>query len=335
MSKTTPQPPSPAEVQQVVWMKQVSSLEHIPVDSAPPQPVLSGIDLQMERGQSWGICGDSLYELKLLLEIVANLRPYDKGQCVLMERGMMRRKRRILHHVFYIGSAQMLYDNMNVLEYLMFATDHLWQNSVEKQEQIFEYLIQIGLGHICLTTIRLLTKEERAVVTLLAAAYSPCNLVVLNLPQYTFDEPLRTAVGQISLLLRASGHALLISTPDAELIERSCTHAAYLHKGRLLCSGSVLALKAEHDRVAVVLQDRNLPSLQERLELCLPNCELRLQGNRLLVLPKETEPVTAQQIYEAVTGAGLAPDRMERNPKTLKNAFEELVAQHDLSEQLL
>lgn len=332
MNKAAPHPPAPPEVQQMVWMEQVSSIEHIPVDGAAPLPVLSGIDLQMERGQCWGICGGDLYELKLLLEIVANLRPYDKGQCILMERGMMRRKRKILHHVFYIGSASMLYDNMNVLEYLMFATGHLWQNSVEKQEQIFEYLIQIGLGHICLTSIRLLTKEERAVVTLLAAAYSPCNLVVLNLPQYTFEEPLSSAVGQISLLLRATGHTLLIATPDAGLIERSCTHAAYLHKGRLLCSDSVRGLKSEYDRVAVVLQDRNLPHLQEALRGCLPNCKLRLQDNRLLVLPKENEAVTAQQIYEAITGAGLAPDQMERNPKTLKNAFEELVARHDLSE---
>ena len=54
---------------------------------------------------------------------MANIRPYDRGKCVLIERGMMRSKRVILRHVFYIGSSEMLYNNMNVLEFLMISTN--------------------------------------------------------------------------------------------------------------------------------------------------------------------------------------------------------------------
>ncbi len=125
---------------------------------------------------------DAPFEIKLLLEIMANIKPYHGGRCVLVERGMMRSKRIILEHVFYIGDSTMLYDNMNVLEFLMFATAKQKIKPACRQEQLFEFLIGIGLGHISLTPIKMLPGEEKAIIILLVAVYSESVMIVFNFP---------------------------------------------------------------------------------------------------------------------------------------------------------
>ncbi len=55
------------------------------------QAVLRNVNLQVRRGESWGIISNEPFESELLLEIIGNVRPYGEGRCVLVERGMMRR----------------------------------------------------------------------------------------------------------------------------------------------------------------------------------------------------------------------------------------------------
>ncbi|MEL7657100.1 MAG: hypothetical protein AAGU75_14480, partial [Bacillota bacterium] len=159
-----------AMLQRVVLMENLSSAEYLLREGESPQRVLKDINLQINKAEIWGIIGTSGFEIKLLLEIMANIRPYESGRCVLIERGMMRLKRVILKHIFYIGNSDMLYNTMNVLEFLMLATAKWKIDVVERQEQIFELIIKVGLGHLSLTSIGLLTREEKAVVTLVAAA---------------------------------------------------------------------------------------------------------------------------------------------------------------------
>jgi ABC-2 type transport system ATP-binding protein len=40
--------------------------------------------LLIKKAESWGVFGSSAFEIKLLLEIMANIRPYENGRCVLM-----------------------------------------------------------------------------------------------------------------------------------------------------------------------------------------------------------------------------------------------------------
>ena len=145
-------------------------------------PILAGIDLEVSRGQAFGVDGNSPFALKLLLEIMANIRPYDQGRCVLHERGMMRKKRVIHPDVFYIGNPHMAYPNMNVLEFLMFARMKQPDDKIDMQEQMLEYLIEIGFKGIALSPVRSLPREYRAAMLLLASAYSNSSLIVFNLP---------------------------------------------------------------------------------------------------------------------------------------------------------
>jgi ABC-2 type transport system ATP-binding protein len=317
-------------VENIVFMKNISSGEHYLREGKEPQRVLDNIDLLVKRAELWGISGRSRFEIKLLLEIMANIRPYDNGRCVLIERGMPRHKRIILQHVFYIGSSEMLYNNMNVLEFLMFAMSKFKTDKVELQDQIFEFIIDTGLGGISLTPNKLLTREEKAVVTLITAAYSDSMMIVFNLPEYEFDEVLTGAITKIASFIQSKGKTLILGTQNCFLIEKACSHTAYIADGKIIYQGSVESLRLNFDKVVVIIRDKNISPMMEKLAILLPGCKLSIKDDSLLISNCGKEVSDPGYICKKILEADFLPDQMEIHPKTVQNAYEELVFQHDL-----
>ncbi len=321
------------EIRNVVRMAGIKSAEHFVHEGKTPRRVLDGVYMRVDCGQVWGVTARTGYEIQLLLEVMGNITPYEDGKCVLAERGMMRRKRVILSHVFYIGGADMLYGNMNVLEYLCFATERQGGDRLAVQEELFEQLIDFGLGHVSLTGIRWLTEEERLAVALLAAAHSDCLLIVFNLPEWRFDERLQGAIAKTAAFAAANGKALVLGTLDKELIQRACSHTAFVAEGRILYQGRTDWLRRHFDKAVVIIEDEDIGSLKENLTTVLAGCDLEEKEGRLLVTVRGGE-VTPLEIYQRITAAGIAPRGLRVNEKTVDNAYEELMRRHDLSERL-
>lgn len=312
------------EVEKIVWMEKLTSEEMFlrsGEEEAALRPVLFEIDLLIQKGEIWGISGPSLFEIRLLLEITANIRPYRSGKCVLVEQGMMRRKRKILPHVFYIGSPGMIYKNMNVLEYLMFATAKRMKDTVARQEWIFEYLIASGLKNISLTPAATLTKEQKAVVVLLAGALSDSQLIVFNFPEYRFDETLTGAIAQIAGLIKKSGKNLLLGTQAGDLIEAACTHIAFLKEGRVRFSGGVKEFCEEYDKVLLTVWDENIALLADRLQAVLPQYRFEIREDSLIV-SRGFAKGDVKLVLEKIVEGGFTPRRIIVNPKRVQNACE-------------
>lgn len=318
------------QVKNIVLMEGVSSNEHFFYENKKTRPVLEDISLRIDRGEAWGISGLSGYEIKLLLEIMANIRPYDKGRCVLIERGMLRHKRVILQHVFYMGNADMIYNNMNVLEFLMFAIDRYKADKVALQEELFEFIIKLGLGHISLTPNKMLTEAEKAVIALIAAAYSDSRMIVFNFPEYDFEEVLAESIARLSGFIRDRGKSFIIGTQNSFLIEKACGHTAFLIDGKMVYQGTVEELRFGYDKIAVILRDPNIHHIQAQLASLLPECKLTVKDDRLFISSKEGGGCDPGYIYKKIAEAGMIPEHMEINPKTVHNAYEEIVLRHDL-----
>ncbi len=307
-------------------MENLSAAEYLMTDGNAPRRALSGIWLRIRKGQAWGIYAPAHYEAGLLLQIMANVRPYEDGRCVLAERGMMRKKRVILPHVFYIGSTDMLYESMNVLEYLMFATAKQKTKPAARQERLLEWLIECGLGDLSLTEVRWLDAQEKAVVILMAAACSQSGIVIFNLPQMEFGENLRRAFARISSLMRTEGKALILSG-DADLIQGACTHTAFLANGRIIFQGTVDYLR-EHFDVYTVKIEADAAS-ETRLRAAFKDCRITRKDDGLYMSGRQGQ--TPQQIFREILDAGVLPAGMEVHTKTVRNALEELTCRYDLS----
>lgn len=319
----------------VVSMQKLFSNEMVIADEEFPRPVLYDINLEIMKGEVWGISGRSVLEIKLLLEIMANIKPYKDGKCILLERGMMRLKRIILPHVFYIGTSSMIYNNMNVLEFLMFATGHKTLDVIRQQERVFELLVDIGLGNISLTPVSTLTPEYKAIVLLLAAYYSASQLIVLNLPNLCFCEDHITPLIKISQMMQNEDKTLVFSSFDGRLIELISTHTAVLVNGTVAYSGEIGPFCKTYDRVVLVVCDKNTQSLLTTLREQFPGFDYSIStDNCLIIKDYNQEKPNLRLLYQKIAESGFAPERVLINHKNYENACEEITKRYDIQKQL-
>lgn len=231
-----------------VLMDGVSSMELFAQPDGQYFKVLYDLSLHVPVGACHGITGEGAFELQLISEIIGNVKPHEKGKCSLLEIGMMREKRRILPHVYYVNDQRVLFDHMHVLGYLMFASEHMEGKPDQKQKEWLKLLLRTGLFPFALTYIRALSPAEYAIVSALVAYGTKARLIVMDFSAIDVPEPL---IKPLSALLRefiASGKTVVLSSRSRALVQSACTSASFLIDGKIMVSGSVSALCSAYDR---------------------------------------------------------------------------------------
>lgn len=314
-----------------VLMEHLFSAEFAAHGEEPPERVLKDVSLRMLAGECWSVSAPEAYPVRLLLEIMANIHPYEGGRCVLVERGMMRRKRLRLPHVFYAGSPDMFYGTMTALEHMMLCLPRrlLPLDRLDAQERLLDEFEALGLGYTALTPIERLAPEDRAALALFAALKSRSRLVVLNLPDLKPKGRALPAFAALSRALREAGKTLVLGTSDDGLIRAACTHSAFLAEGRVLFQGRTEDLCQAFDPVLVTLWGEDLEALGRRLSLPPGYC-LEREGDALHILCRPAAAGDAELVYRKIAEAGVVPRAVETHRKCPTHAFKELMTQSGL-----
>ena len=234
-------------------MENVSSMELFARPDGQYFKALYDLTLTVPVGACHGITGDGAFELQLIAEIIANVKPHEKGHCSLMEIGMMRQKRRILPHVYYINDQRVLFEHMHVLGYLMFASEHTPGKPESKQRDWLNLLLRTGLYPFALTYIRSLNPAEYALVSALVAYASDARLLVMDLSHIDVPETLHAPFAALLRELQAAGKTVVLSSRSRDLVQRACTSASFLIDGTIVVGGSIHALCTAYDRRALLV----------------------------------------------------------------------------------
>lgn len=314
---------------QSVLLEHVCSMEFYQKEGSEPRQVLSDINLNIHQGEVWGIIGESAFELRLLLEIIANARPYQDGRCVLNQRGMMRKKRIILPHLFYIGSTNMLFDNMNVLEYLMFITAKQKGDVVERQKKIFQDLLDHDMDYLSLSAIHHLTPDERALVTLLTAYYTESDIIVLNLARLSYQERTLCAMEKVSRSIQKAKRTLIFSSFDTNLIQRISTHTAVMKQGVIAYQGTTSEFIDTWDHLSIVLEDPQIERFVTLISTNFPNVEMHQKAKRLEIWDVSHDATLYHQLFSVFTNAQCYPNVLYQHTNCVENAWKE-IKEHDL-----
>lgn len=317
----------------VKYIAQVSRLDSSEVYLFPEgaeEKVLKEISFDIQRGDIWGIIGNEPFEVELLLEIVGNVRPYGSGKCILVERGMMRKKRKVLPHVFFIADGDVTFPNMNTLEYLMFATANLTLSPGERQAQILQRLLDTELYYLALVPIRYLSQAEKAVISLLAASFSKALLVIFSVTQLEFDKRLSAGIRGIAGIISGRGGAMLIGSRDCGMVQTACTHAGFLTGGKMEYQGQVQDLLAGLDKRVFIVTCKNPSKLSDSLEKLDSGLKIQVYGQELHIYDFREPPVSQSDFLELIRKSGETIETLQTSKKTLENAYREVLSGHDL-----
>lgn len=320
--------PDPAKY--IVQATNLSSCEVYRYPNETEEPVLQGISLDIQRQECWGILGSEAFEVELLLEIIGCVRPYGSGRCILCERGMMRKKRRILPHVFYIADGDVTFPNMNTLEYLMFATAHTQMAATERQIAILERLLDTGLDYLTLAPIRYLSRAQKAVICLLAASFSKALLIIASVTQLAFDEKLSAGICGIARIIRSNRGALLLGTKDCNMVQTACTHTAFLIGGKIKHIGNMEDMLSSLDKRIFILRCDRSQELAEQIKLAAPELFTRVFDKEIHLYDYRDTPFELGALMQVLMHADISFESLQASRKTLENAYKEALTGHDL-----
>lgn len=320
--------PGNTAIMKTVMLSDVCSTEHY-VNGAEMTRVLSDISFDVFLGEAVGVSAKNIVEAGILLEIIANVRPYYSGKCVLAEKGMMQEKRVILPHLFYIDTPQMLYNNMNVLEFLSFAALNSNIPDQRRQQVFLDMLISLGLESIALTEISRLSDTDKLIVELIVASYSDSSLVVLNALAYDFSDSQIQSIKKICDVIQARG-SILIGTQQAKLIGICCDKVGFIVNGSLRFFGSVSDLCKSWDKVLYLISDSNPEEVVRTLTRAFDKYTYVILGNSILVYNYSGNPISDADFMKIVFDNGIKPDNIKINKGRVGNSFEELSKMHGL-----
>lgn len=315
-------------VKKTVMLSDICSAEHYS-KSGQFERILSNISFDVLSGESVGIAAKDKNEAKLLLEIIANVRPYYSGKCVLDEKGMMQKKRLILPHLFYIDTPNMLYDNMTVLEFLMFASGHAKESNVHRQRKFLDMLIEIGLEHIALSRISALSDAEKLIIEMVIAAQSSSTLLVFNVLNYEFSYSQARTIRKICSIIKTKG-SIIIGTNEPKLIGVCCDKVAYILDGKIKFFGTVDDLCNEWDKVLYLITDNHPAEVAALLRKVCGKYTYVTHDNTILVYNYSGSKLRHSAFLGILFDNGISPDNIKLNKGRVENSFEELNKQHDI-----
>ncbi|HRX58235.1 MAG TPA: hypothetical protein P5075_05620 [Eubacteriales bacterium] len=305
-----------------VSMENVSSMELFRRPDGRYFKVLYDIGLTVPVGECHGIAGENRFELQLLAEIIGNVKPHESGRCSLMEIGMMRQKRRILPHVYYINDQKVLFEHMHVLGYLMFASEHAPGKPEVKQADWLKLLLKTGLYPFTLTYIRSLSAAEYALVCALLAYASKAVLVVMDFSAITVPQELMEPFAALMREMTAAGKTVVLTNASCELIQKACTHASFLVDGTIVKSGQIDALCKAYDKhvlsVATSAPERAVSALQAAFP------RLRAERTEQGVSLYGEHAVAVSAAAEALERANVAFGEIRIPAPSLAEAFREV-----------
>jgi heme exporter protein A len=198
------------------------------VKSYDHRPILRGVDLAVDVGQTLAVLGPNGSGKTTLLRLIATLSPPTRGQVVLFGRpaGPSPEIRR---RIGLVAHESLLYDNLTVAENLRFFAGLYGLNS----GRMASVIAQTALEPVAARRVRVLSRGQRQQVNLARALLHNPDVLILDEPYTGLDV---TAAGRLTGLLRAEagrGRTVIFTTHD--LAEASGVDAAMtvLLEGRL------------------------------------------------------------------------------------------------------
>jgi len=283
------------------------------------QSVLDGLDLQVARGEIFGLLGPNGCGKSTTLNIVCGLLDADAGQVLVNGE---RVSPRTASSVGLCPQAGALYLDLLPAENLDFFARLYGLTASQRRQRVDELMQRFDLtAHATTRVGRLSGGWQQRLNLAVALVHSP-QLLVLDEPTASVDVQARLALWGLIEELRDSGMTIVLTTHQIQEAERLCSRVALMRHGRVAEVGSVPDLLARVPAQAVaVLQTRDEAATTRRAQAL--GWAVRPHAGQLLCLLPQASSL--RDVVQALDGDEVTSVSLQ--PVTLEHAYLELLGQ--------
>jgi len=214
------------------------------------QPVLNGVDFQVESGEIFGLVGADGAGKTTLLQLTAGQLPLQQGELRVL--GQSPTTPTLRDDIAYMPQGFGLYRDLSVLENLEFFADLHGLSRNSARERIDTLLQRTGMAGFEARRAGQLSGGMMQKLALACALVSEPKVMFLDEATTGVDPVSRRAFWQLLEGVRAEGVAILYATANMDEAER-CDRIGLLQEGRLVKQGTPLSLlgHGEHSFVEI------------------------------------------------------------------------------------
>lgn len=225
--------------------------------------VLENIDLEIKKGEIFGLVGLSGAGKSTLLRCINGLVPYDGGSLKVqgievqkLGKAQLRDFRKNIGMIFQNFS---LLERCNVYENVAFPMKVWKKNSVETDEQVRKMVRLVGLEDKIESRPRQLSGGQKQRVAIARAMVTEPEILLCDEATSALDP--KTATSILNLLKEINqkmGVTIIIVTHQMEVVEQICDRMALLQAGKIILKGEVKQLFLENSEPLRELLGRKL-----------------------------------------------------------------------------
>jgi ABC-2 type transport system ATP-binding protein len=224
------------------------------------QTAVDGLTLEVPEGAVFGLLGENgAGKTTTLLALLGLIAP-DGGKAEVLGLDPLRKGLEVRRKVGYVPEVPALYDWMTVREIGWFAAGfhpdpHTGATRYRARYDALAEEFGLPAGR----KIKALSKGMRAKVSLALAVASDPALLILDEPTSGLDVLVRREFLESMVDLASEGRTVLLSSHQIGEVERVASHVALLHRGKLLLSEPLDALRSRTFVLSVTFSTRDHP----------------------------------------------------------------------------
>lgn len=204
------------------------------------QIVLSGIDIQVRRGEFFGFLGRNGAGKSTAIRALCGLLQPDGGEITVAGIDVRRDPIGIRRYIGILSDDIVLYDRLSGSELLDFAGQMHGLSRAEAHRRGQDLIERLDLAESCHRPISSYSLGMRRKTAFAAALIHTPRALFLDEPFNGVDAlSARTLCGVLRWLCRERGVAVLFTSHVMEMAERMCDRIAILHNGAIQAEGAV------------------------------------------------------------------------------------------------
>ena len=281
-------------------------------------PALSGLTLDVRRGEMFGLIGPDGAGKTTAIRLVCGLLHVDGGQVRVLGVDPVRDHRQISEQVGYLSQRFSLYGDLTIDENIaFFAEIHGVGDYRRRRDQLLDMTQLTPFRDRLADRLSGGMKQKLALACTLI--HEP-RLIVLDEPTTGVDPVSRREFWKLLSEFLAGGMTILMSTPYLDEAER-CSRVALIHQGRVLAADEPSRLRAAGGERIVEIGTTGGLRLADVVASLPGVVNAQVFGERLHVTLQDMSAAGLDRFATALRATALAGAPLRLVPPSLEDVF--------------
>lgn len=235
------------------------------------------ISFDSHFGEILGILGPNGSGKTSTIKSIASIIEYEEGEIQVLGMDNRKKRKKVIRHIgAVLEGSRNIYWTMSPVENMVYFAGLKGMSRKDVKERMERYLHLLDLEPVAHKQVRSFSKGMQQKVAIACALISDPKIVLLDEPTLGLDvETSRKMQAFIKEIAKEQRH-IMITSHDMRFIEKTCSRALIMKKGRLIADDSVENLNHVFKKQVFKLTVKDHPR-DALLDELRGQCEFRME----------------------------------------------------------